>query len=164
MSIPMTTDEHGLEAADLRSSADGRDRKGRFTPEQNRGRRRGSKNKLPRDVRKLVADHAVDIVEVMIDKACKGNVNAGAALLRLVVGPAKDKGEPIRLDLKQISTVAEAATAISYTIAATTCGKISPDAAKDIVAMLATLSKAYETRDLEIRLSAIETTIKNTTR
>ena len=156
----MTTNEHDLEAVDLRSSTAGRDGKGRFTPQQNPGRRRGSRNKLPRDVRKLVADHAAGIAQAMVDKALNGNVNAGAALLRLIVAPAKEQSEPIRINLKQITTAIEAAAAIGDTIAATTSGKISPDAARDVVAMIATLAKSIETADLERRLKAIESTLK----
>ena len=110
--------------------------------------------------RKLVADHATDIAEAMVDKALNGNVNAGAALLRLVVAPAKEQSEPIRINLKQITTAVEAAAAIGDTIAATTNGEISPDAARDIVAMIATLGKSIETADLERRLKAIESTLK----
>lgn len=157
--LPGAADEHGP-TADLRSSADGRDSRGRFTPQENSGRKRGSRKKLPRDVRQLVADHAADIVKAMIDKARNGHVNAGAALLRLVVAPAKEQGEPIRIDLKKITTAVEAAAAIGDTIAATTCGKVSPDAARHVVAMIATLAKSIETADLERRLAAIEAALQ----
>jgi len=146
---------------DLPGKTDERDKKGRFTSNQTSpGRRKGSKNKLAPSVRALVAADAEEIVKAMIIKAKSGNAHCGAALLRLVCAPLRETADPIMIDLAAISTPSEAAAAISTVIAATTAGKLSPDAAKDVVNMIAMLSKAIETVDLEKRLSTIEETIK----
>jgi hypothetical protein len=121
--------------------------------------RRG-KNRIPANIRGLVAESAEEIVRSMIKKARGGNSHAGAALLRLICSPLRESADPITLDLKKITTPADAAEAISAVISSVTAGQISPDSARDLVGMIGVLSKAYETRDLEIRLSAIETTIK----
>lgn len=96
----------------------------------------------------------------MIKKARGGNSHAGASLLRLICSPLRESADPITLDLDVISTPAQAATAISRVILATTAGQISPDAGKTVVDMVSSLSKALESVDLEKRLSTIEEIIK----
>ncbi len=146
----------------LREFTEGRDGKGRFTAEQRSpGRKKGSKNKLPADIRKLVAANAGEIVTAMIDRAKKGNAHCGAALIRLIVSPMRETAGNIHVDLPKISTVAEAAGAISDTITAVTSGRLSPDSGKDLVAMLSALRVTLETVDLERRLQTIELAIKN---
>jgi len=148
--------------SDSREITDERDKKGRFTSNQvSPGRKKGSKNKLAPSVRALVAADAEEIVKAMISKAKSGNAHCGAALLRLVCSPLRETADPILLDLAAITSVDEAASAISAVIAATTAGRLSPDAGKDLVGMIGVLSKAFETRDLEIRLSVLEAAIKS---
>lgn len=134
---------------------------GRFLPgTRGPGRKKGSKNKVPADIRKLVAANAGEIVGAMIEKAKSGNAHCGAALIRLIVSPMRETAGNIHVDLPKISTVAEAAGAISDTITAVTSGRLSPDSGKDLVAMLAALRVTIESVDLERRLSVIEDVIK----
>jgi len=135
--------------------------KGRFLPgNRGPGRKKGSKNKVPADIRALVAANSGEIVQAMIEKAKKGNAHCGAALIRLIVSPMRETAGNINVDLPKISTVAEAAGAISDTITAVTSGRLSPDSGRDLVAMLAALRVTIESVDLEKRLSAIEDTIR----
>jgi hypothetical protein len=149
------------EPENLRENTEGRDGKGRFTAEQRSpGRKKGSKNKLPADIRKLVAANAGEIVAAMIAKAKAGNAHAGSALIRLVVSPLRESADAIRVDLPKIGTIEEAAGAIATVIAATTTGRLSPDAARDIVQMIGTLRTTIEAVDLEKRLAAIESKLQ----
>jgi hypothetical protein len=139
----------------------GRAKSGRFLPgTRGPGRKKGSKNKVPADIRSLVAANAGEIVTAMIEKAKKGHAHCGAALIRLIVSPMREQAGNIHVDFPKISTVAEAAGAISDTITAVTSGQLSPDSGRDLVAMLAALRVTIESVDLEKRLSAIEDVIK----
>lgn len=152
--------ESAPDSADL-ARTEVRDQLGRFVPGQKGGgRKRGSKNRLPRDIRRLVAENADAIARAMIVKAKSGNSHAGTALLRLVCAPAKETSEPITLDLQRITSAADAADAISDVILATTTGKLSPDGARDLVSMISALLKSFESVDLERRLGAIESALK----
>ena len=137
---------------------------GRFLPgTRGPGRKKGSKNKVPADIRKLVAANSGEIVAAMIEKAKKGNAHCGAALIRLIVSPMREQAGNIHVDLPKISSVAEAAGAISDTITAVTSGRLSPDSGKDLVAMLSALRVTLETVDLEKRLTTLEEKIKKPT-
>ena len=108
----------------------------------------------------MVAESAPEIVAALIKKAKAGHVHSGVGLLRLVVAPLRETADPIEIDLKEISTPAETAAAIAKVITEATSGKVSPDAARDVVNMLGVLNRAIESVDLEKRLTVIEATIK----
>jgi hypothetical protein len=108
----------------------------------------------------MVAASAPEIVAALIKKAKSGHVHSGVGLLRLVVAPLRETADPIEIDIAKISNPSEAAEAMGVVIMAATAGKVSPDAARDVVAMIGVLGKQIESTDLERRLSAIESAIK----
>jgi hypothetical protein len=56
---------------------------------------RGSKNRLPADIRRLVGRHAIKITQAVLTKARAGDARAAAILLKLVVPPMRDRPPPV---------------------------------------------------------------------
>ncbi|HEV2629445.1 MAG TPA: hypothetical protein VGV41_12470 [Pseudolabrys sp.] len=128
--------------------------RGRPFQKGNGGRRRGSRNRLPRDLKQIIADDMPAIIEKLRERALGGNTAAAVALLRTLIPPAVS--EPILIEIPTVEKAADAVQAIAAVIRAVTAGQIAPDAGEQIVGLIERQSRVLEVADLERRLVEIE--------
>ena len=122
----------------------------RFTSEYqpaNRGRKRGSRNKLNR----LIDEAAPQILQRVIDQALKGDHASANLLLARAIPPLKPVGAGLEItgDPKSFG---ELATAIILALAKGG----DAQAAKDALQALSAASRIYELSDLEDRVRTLE--------
>lgn len=137
-----------------------RDAGGRFQTGHG-GRRPGSRNKVTALVERLIAGEAEEIVRAMVAKAKAGNTTAGAAILRVLIGPAKERGVPLRCKLPVLTTAQDALLAIQAIAEGVATGKIDADGAKILTAIVAEFRSTLTAVDQDRRLAEIEERLKN---
>src|SRR5262249_4534622 len=115
----------------------GRDAAGRFG-RGNRGRPRGSRNRVTRACEKIIASDAVEVVKALVEKAKAGNVAAAIAIVRTLVGPAKERADPMNFRLPELRTPADALAAISSITAGVARGELDEGQARALVSLVDT--------------------------
>lgn len=161
------TNEPGATGPDS-ARVDQRDttRKPRGRPFQkgNPGRRPGSRNKVPSDLKKAIAQDLPGIIAKLRERALAGNTPAAIALMRTILAPAKESTPPINFDLPEVSSPALAVEAMTAVVAGLASGALEPEQARALTAALDGLVKALETHDTAARLAALEARIQEKSR
>jgi hypothetical protein len=130
-----------------------RDAAGRFRPGVS-GNRKGK----PRgcgwapDLRRALRADAAAVMHQLAQRAKEGDLKAAELLLARVLPPLKPGDDSVRLDAPG-ETLAQQAAAVCRMTAA---GKLSPGAAADLLASLASAARIAEVTELEARLQALE--------
>jgi hypothetical protein len=130
--------------------------RGRPFQKGNQGRPRGSRNKVSVMVERLIAKDAKAITHAMIEKAKGGNTTAGAAILRVIIGPAKERAAPIQFELPPLKTASDAMLAISAIAAGVADGSLDSEAAKTLTSIIGEFRAVLEAVDHEARLAELE--------
>lgn len=138
---------------------DGRDAAGRFRRGHG-GRRPGSRNRVTALVERLISGEAEEIVRAMVAKAKAGNVTAGAAIMRVLIGPAKERGVPLKFKLPKLATAADSLAAIQAIAEGVASGKIDADGAKILTGIVAEFRATLSVVDQDRRMAAIESALK----
>ena len=129
----------------------------RFKPGQSgnpTGRRPGSRNRATLAAEALLEGEAASLTRKAIDLAKAGDTTT----LRLCldrIAPAR-KDAPIRLDLPPLSGPEAALAGVARAIEAAAAGEVTPSEASALVSLLEAYRRAYETNEIEKRLSALE--------
>lgn len=92
------------------------------------------------------------------EEAINGNMQAAKMILERFLPPRKDR--LIRLDLPEIKTQEDILSASSSIVTAVCKGEISPSEAEALSRTIDLYSKALETHELELRLQALESSVK----
>lgn len=148
----------GSESArvDVREST--RKVRGRPFQRGNPGRRRGSRNKVPADLKKAIAVDLPAIVETLKERALSGNTPAAIALLRTILPAAKESAEPINFPLPEVTSPALAVEAMGKVVSGLASGELEPEQARALTTAIDGLVKTLD-HDTAARLAALEALI-----
>ena len=69
----------------------------------------------------------------------------------------RTRGERVEFDLPKIETVSDARKALSAVLAACSRGQLSPNEAREVMALISCYVRTIEAADFEARLTALET-------
>lgn len=135
---------------------------GKFGP-GNSGRPRGSRNKTTLAAEALFEGEAEALSRKAIELALEGDATALRLCLERIL-PAR-KGRPVRFNLPdeedgQLST----STVFTELLKAMSVGEVSPEEIRPIAHILEVRRKAFETEELEQRITLIEQSVKGETR
>ena len=123
-----------------------------------RGKPKGAKNKSTLAAERLLEGSLDRICKRIEEEALNGNMQAAKMILDRFLPCRKDR--TIRIDLPQIKTHDDVLSVIGCIVNAVGNGEISPSEGESLSRTIDMYSKALEAHELELRLSAIETSIK----
>lgn len=115
------------------------------------GRPKGTKN-TSAELRKAIAAELPEILRTLVAEARTGNAQAAAVLLSRALPPLRPTTEAPEIAIAG-TTLAERAEAIT---AAAMSGSLSPDAATQLIGVVAQQARIIETSELEERITALE--------
>lgn len=125
-----------------------------------KGRPIGAKNKVARKVEKLIVGELESIARKLIERAKDGNVQAALVLFRTVIGQMRERSMPIKFELPELNTPADAIEAMRAIARGVADGELTGDDARALTAAVDAFIKAIEAHDHATRLSAIEEQLK----
>lgn len=132
-----------------------RDASGRFRRGHG-GRKPGCRNKTTALVERLISGEAEEIVRGLIEKAKRGNTAAGAALLRVLIGPARERSAPLKFRLPTLSTAGDCLVAIQTIAEGVASGRLDADSAKILTGLVGEFRSTLTVVDQDRRLTEIE--------
>jgi len=108
-------------------------------------------------LRQKLAERAEDVLRAVLDAALDGDMAAARMILDRVLPPLRPHSESVSLSIEAGTGPAATAGAI---LGAAVAGKITPDAALQLLSAAASLSRIIETEELKVRLEALERAVK----
>jgi hypothetical protein len=123
-----------------------------------RGKPKGARNKSTLAAESLLEGSLDRICQRIEEEALNGNMQAAKMILDRFLPCRKDR--VIQLDLPPIKTHEDVLSVIGCIVSAVGNGEISPSEGESLSRTIDMYSKAIEAHELELRLSAIETSIK----
>lgn len=139
----------------------GRDKTGRFVkgckpgPGNPNVRRIAEHTRAIRDA--VTADELRAVVRKLADQALAGDIQAARVLLDRCAGtPRPEREEPIPIPLPTIESAADLVPAFAAIFEALNAGTITVDEASKLAGMIEGSGDAFERRDLELRIKALE--------
>lgn len=146
---------------DVRENS-GREHDGRFRPGQSgnlAGKPKGTRHRATEMVETLMAGDAEAIARAVIEKAREGDMMAARIVLDRIA-PAR-KGRAVSFTLPPVTNAGDLAMANAAVLAALSAGEITTDEATDVSKVLDLMGGAFERRDLEARIAALEAEVKS---
>ena len=128
----------------------------KFQPGQSgnpNGRPRSDKTKYA-DMRRLLEENAMPVIERLLASALEGDMAACKLVIERVCAPRRSN--TVAFNLPKISDIQTARDAISYIIEAQTTGVLSIDEADSLVKSVRSFIEVSELADIEARLKKIE--------
>ena len=135
-------------------------KRGRFQPGQSgnpAGRKRGVKDKRA-IFREALADHADGLIQAVIEQALAGDVQAQKLCLDRLIPALRPESAPMSLTMPKggVTSTQDLLAAHAGIIKAMAGGKVSPDDAKAMSALLEGQRKMIELTDIVERLECLE--------
>jgi hypothetical protein len=121
------------------------------------GRPRGARNKMTVLVENLMGQYAQQVTARVIERASKGDMVAARLVLERIAPPRR--GHPVRLKLPEISDAVSVMNAHAALLGDVASGKVTPEEAEPVSAMLGAHLKTIETVDIDRRLREVESKI-----
>ena len=118
------------------------------------GRPAGARNKATLAVEAMLEGEAERLSRKAIEMALEGNVVALRLCLDRIAPPRR--GRPVSLDIGAVRTAADFADAQAAVLMAMATGEITLEEAADAARVIEAVGSAYERRDMENRLAALE--------
>jgi len=118
------------------------------------GRPPGARNKATLAVEAMLEGEAERLSRKAIEMALEGNVVALRLCLDRIAPPRR--GRPVSLDIGAVRTAADFADAQAVVLTAMATGEITLEEAADAARVIEAVGSAYERRDMENRLAALE--------
>lgn len=140
--------------ADRADNAEARSPKGQFAP-GNSGRPKGARHKVTVAIEKLMEGQAEALTEKAIELAIKGDTVALRLCLERIAPARRGRVVDLR-GFPSVRSIADVPPAIAALVRNVAVGKLTPDEASDVSAILERYSKAVEVSELDARLKAIE--------
>lgn len=131
---------------------------GPFRPGQSgnpKGRKKGVPNKLSRKVLDALAVHADAMLDVLVDKAIKGDITALKLCLARLCPPQREMAMP-PIKLPVINGPDDLPKATEALLKAATSGGITPNALLAMTAVVKAHMDAVQTADLAERIGKLE--------
>jgi Family of unknown function (DUF5681) len=119
-----------------------------------KGRPKGARNATTLALESLLDGQATALTQKAIDLALTGDLTALRICLDRILPPRKDR--PVTFDFPMITTIAEAATTMSWILTAVAAGDITPAEASEISKLVDTYVKAVEAVELGERIARLE--------
>lgn len=119
-----------------------------------RGRQPGTRNRASLAVETLLEGEAEALTRKAVELALAGDTTALRLCLERVA-PVR-KGRPILLDIGDVATLNDLSVVQAKIVASMARGELTPDEAADVVAVVERLGQAWERRDLDERIRALE--------
>lgn len=132
----------------------GRNTDGTFT-KGNKGRPKGSRHRVSILAEKLMSDDVERVTKSVIDAAVAGDMAACRLILDRIVPARKDA--TISIDLPEINTIEDAATAMGVIVKAAASAEIGLSEADALTKLVQGMSDALQLTDVVRRLEALET-------
>jgi len=129
----------------------------KFKPGQSgnpKGRPKGSRHMITRAVEELLDGEAKALTRKAIEKAKAGDMGAIRLCLDRIAPPRKDRY--IRLDLPNMQTAKDAATAGAAIVGATANGELTPSEASDLIRIVESYARTLQVSEFESRLERLE--------
>jgi hypothetical protein len=118
------------------------------------GRKSGSRHKASLAVEALLDGEAEKLSRKAIDMALAGNAVALRLCLERIAPPRR--GRPVSLDFGAVKTSADLADAQASVLSAMADGELTIEEAADAARVIEAVGAAYERRELESRVVALE--------
>jgi hypothetical protein len=118
------------------------------------GKPPGSRNKATQMVMALMEGQAEEITQTIIDAAKRGDLAAARMVLERLAPPVRER--PLALDLPDTSTAAGISAAQRAVLEGVGAGELLPAEATALASVVEARRKAYETEELERRISLLE--------
>ena len=119
------------------------------------GKPKGARHAVTKAVEALLEGEAQEITRKVAEAAKGGDLTACRLILERILPPAKDR--PIALDdMPDVTGAEDVTAAMSYLIAATADGTLTPSEAAAMAGLLEQQRRAIELHDIEQRLAALE--------
>jgi hypothetical protein len=118
------------------------------------GKKPGSRNKATQMVLAMMEGGAEQITQTIIDAAKAGDLSAARLVLERLAPPMRER--PITLDLPAIDNAIGISTAQAAILQAAADGELLPGEAATLAGILESRRKAFETQELENRITALE--------
>jgi hypothetical protein len=118
------------------------------------GRPSGSRNKTTLAAEALLDGEAETITRKVIEKAKAGDLTALRLCLERIIPARRDR--PVRFELPQIRTAADAVIASAALVQAVAAGQLTPSDAAELGRLLESYLRSIEATEFEQRLARIE--------
>jgi len=118
------------------------------------GRQRGSRNKATLAVEALLDGEAEALTRKAVELALAGDTVALRLCLDRLAPPRK--GRPITLEVGDVTSLNDLSAVQGEVVAALARGELTPEEAADVASVVEKLGQAWERRDLEERIQALE--------
>lgn len=118
------------------------------------GKKQGSRNKATQMVLTMMEGGAEQITQTIIDAAKAGDLSAARLVLERLAPPMRER--PVTLDLPATDTATGISTAQAAILQAAADGELLPGEAATLAGILESRRKAFETQELESRITALE--------
>jgi hypothetical protein len=119
------------------------------------GKAKGTRHRVTILAEKLMQDDAEEIVNVVVNAAKRGDLQAAQMILSRLVPPRRDSA--VNFPLPAIKTAGDASAALSAILRAVANGELTPGEAGDVAKLLDAFTKTLEVCELEKRIVALET-------
>ena len=118
------------------------------------GRPPGARNRATLAVEALLEGEAEKLSRKAVEMALEGNAVALRLCLDRIAPPRR--GRPVSLDIGAVKTPADLADAQAVVLSAMAAGEMTSEEAADVARVIEAVGSAYERRELESRLAALE--------
>jgi tellurite resistance protein len=118
------------------------------------GRPKGARNKTTLAVEALLDGEAEAITRTLLEKAKAGDLTASRLVFERLLPLRRDR--PVAFELPAIASAADALAASQAVLAACADGDLSPSEAAQVMELIKTHVRIFESVELEARLSALE--------
>ena len=118
------------------------------------GRQRGSRNKATLAAEALLDGEAEALTRKAVELALAGDTVALRLCLDRISSPRK--GRPITLEVGNVKSLNDLSAVQGEVVAALGRGELTPEEAADVASVVEKLGQAWERRDLEERIQALE--------
>src|SRR5215217_9697095 len=118
------------------------------------GRQPGSRNKATLAVEALLDGEAEALTRKAVELALAGDITALRLCLDRLAPPRK--GRPITLAVGDVKSLNDLSAVQGEVVAALARGELTPEEAADVASVVEKLGQAWERRELEVRVRALE--------
>jgi hypothetical protein len=118
------------------------------------GKPRGARHKTTVAIEGLMGKYGEQVAARVIKRASDGDMTAARLVLERIASPRR--GRPVRLKLPEIADAASVMNAHAALLREVAAGKLTPEEAEPVSAMLGAHLKTIETVDIDRRLRDIE--------